>query len=612
MTDVQAPVGDRTVGHDAAPRPRQPVVRDPSPADPVGRLVAGMIASPQGQVSASVYETGRLVSGAPWLVGHADRIAWLVAGQHPDGTWGAPDGYHLVPTLSATEALLAVLTAPAPTGGPATAAGPAATGGPATTTTAAAAIASAVDRALAALTERRGWPSGGVLPDLPAADLTVPDLTERINAHLDGLPGRPVPGLERWCGPTRVDLPAGMSPRRLAAVRAVFGAGTAVPVKLLHALETIGPAARRAAGVRPEPPGTVGASPAATAAWLGGPDGDPAAVAYLGEVARAGAVPCTIPIEVFERAWVVADLCRAGLSDRVPAELVDGLAGALGPAGACAGPGLPADADTTSVLLHALALAGRPVPPDSLRGFDLGDHFCTWAGEDGSSVTTNAHVLDALGPHAAPVQAQSASDSPPTTLDRTATGSDRSAAGSDRIGNGSDRTARSCDRTGDGWAGSAVRRLSGWLLRQQRPDGTWTDRWHASPYYATACVVLALARYGEADGIHAALDRAVDRVSAGQRPDGSWGRWSGTAEETAYALQVLASAGSGRPDVAAVIRIGRSYLATAAEHAPGPALWHDKDLYHPIAIVRAAVIAALHVTRDFAVDKASTAPIGPE
>ena len=33
-------------------------------------------------------------------------MAYLLAEQRGDGCWGAPDGYGLVPTLSATEALL--------------------------------------------------------------------------------------------------------------------------------------------------------------------------------------------------------------------------------------------------------------------------------------------------------------------------------------------------------------------------------------------------------------------------------------------------------------------------------------------------------------------------
>ncbi len=41
------------------------------------------------------------------------RLRFLIDEQHSDGTWGQPDGYALVPTLAATEALLAELGEPA-------------------------------------------------------------------------------------------------------------------------------------------------------------------------------------------------------------------------------------------------------------------------------------------------------------------------------------------------------------------------------------------------------------------------------------------------------------------------------------------------------------------
>ncbi len=73
-------------------------------ASAADELVRGLMLQPWGQVSPSVYETGRLVTLAPWLVGHRDRVAYLIGTQRPDGAWGALDGYALVPTLSATEA----------------------------------------------------------------------------------------------------------------------------------------------------------------------------------------------------------------------------------------------------------------------------------------------------------------------------------------------------------------------------------------------------------------------------------------------------------------------------------------------------------------------------
>ena len=46
------------------------------------------------------------------------------------------------------------------------------------------------------------------------------------------------------------------------------------------------------------------------------------------------------------------------------------------------------------------------------------------------------------------------------------------------------------------------------------------------------------------------LTRAAEWVLATQRPDGAWGRWEGTAEETAYAVQILVAVGRRQPGAA--------------------------------------------------------------
>ncbi|TDC37240.1 prenyltransferase/squalene oxidase repeat-containing protein [Micromonospora sp. KC213] len=485
-------------------------------------LIAGMIARPAGRTSVSAYETARLVSLAPWLTRHADRVRYLLATQRPDGGWGGPEGYALVPTLSAVEGLLATVDRDAPVGWSVDG------------------VRQAVDRALRLLHSGAG-PAAYPVPDLPAVDLTVPALAERIGERLT----RPSVALDRWRGAGPPPLPAGMGRGRLDRVRRLAASGTAMPVKLLHALEALGPAARQLAGVVPAPAGPVGASPAATAAWLGGPDDRwPAALDYLhGVVAdHDGQAPCAAPITVFERSWVLSNLARARVPVEVPAALVAGLRDAVNPHGAATGPGLPTDADTTAVTLYALARLGHRVGLACLSRYDTGAHFCTWEGEDGASVTTNAHVLEAFGW---------------------------------QLGHGEPNTA------------TVVHRLTGWLLDQQQPGGAWTDRWHASPYYATCCAVLALHDHG-GPRARPAVRRAVDWVLATQRPDGGWGRWQETAEETAYALHILLTAAADREAGPAVNR-AVSRLSVLDDACP---LWHDKDLYHPATIVHSAVVAA--------------------
>ncbi|WP_225853886.1 prenyltransferase/squalene oxidase repeat-containing protein [Micromonospora sp. AMSO31t] len=492
-------------------------------------LVEAMVDNPAGQTSASVYETGRLVALAPWLPGHDVRVSWLLDRQRTDGGWGGPGGYALVPTLSATEALLTMLRRHGP----------------------AAPLAGAAHRGLAFLA---GALDAGAPPDLPATDLIVPALREAVDRHLAQTPA----GLADWSG-ARLPLPAGLDPGRLTRVRGLLASGRPVPEKLAHALEVAGDGACRAAGVRPTEAGAVGASPAATAAWLGRPEPGPA-LDYLRAVGGRGPVPCASPITVFERAWVLGILARAGVPLTVPGSLVAELRAAVGASGAATGPGLPADADTTSVTLYALARLGRPLDVSRLDAYDTGRHFCTWPGEDGASVTTNAHVLDALGQH-----------------------------------------------PGHPGVAATVDRVAGWLVERQEPDGRWGDRWHASAYYATYCVLLALAEHATGPGVRAAVERGVGWLLDTQRADGSWGRWGGTAEETAYA--VLALSGAARPEdtgVDAALARGRRRLSEWDGRAAGPPLWHDKDLYRPTLIVRAAVLAA-----SWSADPTSTGPATP-
>ncbi|MEU8184528.1 prenyltransferase/squalene oxidase repeat-containing protein [Micromonospora sp. NPDC049047] len=520
---------------------------EPAVAASVRELHSAMVLEPAGRVTPSVYETGRVVADAPWLTGHDRRLRYLLDTQRADGGWGGPSGYAVVPTASAVEALLGTLRdgrAADPDG-----------------------LASAAGRGLGVLADWLG--QGTSLPDTPAADLIVPALVQRINYQLAFFAARG----DRWFadGPGAI---AGVDRRRIDAVHALVASGRPVPQKLVHAFEVLGPAAYRHAGVSPVA-GAIGASPAATAAWLGDPatpGADPEVLAYLRAAVGPldGPVPCTTPITVFERAWTLSNLVRAGVPLRPAPKLIAELVAALGPQGVATGPGLPADADTTSVALYVLARLGHPVDPASLLLFDTGTHFCTWRGEDGRSVTTNAHVLEALGWHAR-----------------------HTAAGASR------------------YAGR-VPALAGWLADEQQPDGCWADRWHASPYYATACVVTALDRYAPADIAGPAVDRAIDWLVASQRADGTWGRFAGTVEETAYALHVLlGTRRSVRPGVAEAIARGFPQLAEVDDRHEHPPLWHDKDLYTPVLIVRAAVLGVrqLAVARDDLVSNVDRPPL---
>ncbi|MEU7778662.1 prenyltransferase/squalene oxidase repeat-containing protein [Micromonospora parva] len=498
-------------------------------ADAARELIAGLGLRPWGQVAASVYETGRLVAVAPWLTGHHQRIAFLVRSQRPDGAWGPPEGYALAPTLSATDALLAAL-ADGRTGTE---------------------LLAPVAGGLGALADMLLRADARTLPDTPALDLIVPALVDTINDRLAGLERAVADRLPR----PPLPLPAGLHRDRLRAVRSAVAAGATLPPKVAHFYELLDAVPADAGPTLT----AVGASPAATAAWLTavGPAAGPAAHAFLRTLIRdgGGPVPCPAPITVFERAWVLSGLRRAGIAVNPPASVLESLTAATAGQGIATGDGLPTDADTTSVSLDALARLGHPADPASLWAYETADGFCTWPGEDGFSVTTNAHVLDAFGQH----------------LTRHP---------------GADARYR-----------RAVDRLSGVLAGHQRADGAWQDRWHASPYYATACCVLALAEFGRGAAAAEAVDRAAGWVLNSQRPDGSWGRWDGTAEETAYALQVLLAVPTTVPRVDDAVARAHAYLHESAtrDHRP---LWYGKELYCPTVIVRAAVLAACRLATD--------------
>jgi hypothetical protein len=503
-------------------------------------LLSEMSGDTDGEFSPSIYETARLVRYTPSLRGHVQRVRFLVDAQHADGSWGGPDGYGLVPTLSATEALLTVGRR-LPDGGMRTE------------------VIRAADRGLRALFARLNAGEPPPLPDTVAVELIVPGLIAAINAQLDLLEREPLAGLGGRQPGLRLLPPDGMNDALLTRLREAVVGGQPLPTKLLHSLEVLGSAARRVASV-PLVGGGVGCSPAATAVWLGDDAvraGWHPAARYLEAAQRRGRgpVPVATPLVEFERAWVLSTVTEAGLADAVSSDLVRSLHAAFGPLGVAGGSGLPPDADDTATALNALARLGSPRSPKSLWSYQQGAHFACFPGERTPSTSTNAHVLQAFGACLTP-----------------------------------DLQGRDRYRV-------AMAALTAWLCEQQEADGSWRDKWHASPYYATRCCAVALAEYGSG-AARAAVRRAVEWVLDTQRRDGSWGRWAGTYEETAYAVQILLRTGMSHSD-AVIERVARgcAVLLNTADGGEYPPLWHDKDLYTPGRIVRAEGIAALHRAR---------------
>ncbi|MFY1694646.1 MULTISPECIES: prenyltransferase/squalene oxidase repeat-containing protein [unclassified Solwaraspora] len=272
-----------------------------------------------------------------------------------------------------------------------------------------------------------------------------------------------------------------------------------------------------------------------------------------------------------ERARVLSTLLRVDLTILVAPELIDSLQAAVRPSGP-ANPTAPgpstgqapdpsgrqaaADVGATALISYALALLGRPTDPTTLL-----DHATTLRDQRAdppAPVTAQAYLLEAL------------------------------AAGD------------AGRRYGDVMA--ARRTVSARLCDQQLPDGSWPGRPADSPYATTACCALALQEAGLGARASAAVLRAVDWVLRTQRTDGSWGRWSGTAEETGYALQVLlATTDPPSARMAQAADRGRTHLGTPDSRWPDPR--PDTVGGGPGRsgrVVRAGIVAAGHLARQVA------------
>lgn len=493
-------------------------------------LLDEMAADEWGRVAASCYDTGRLVAMAPWLAGHDGRIDYLCRQQQSDGSWGGQDGYELVPTLSVTTALFTELNRARARGQRKR-------------------LARAALRGVAALEQRLDH--GLRVPDTLGVELIVPALLDDLRQLLADAAGDPYLVDLRSNAGSSLRLPHDLDRSPLEQLRRDL-AGRVLPQRAWTCLEIFGSAAVAAPSVRPAL-GAVACSPAATAAWLGGASGDPRALQYLHALQErhGGPVPVITPITYFEAAWVLNALARGGLTPRVPAALLERLAGGLSAQGAPAAPGLPTDCANTAAVLAALMRQGRLHRPDCLLGFRADGYFTCFVDERDASVSANALALEAL--------------------------------------------ALYLTHRPDDWYrfGPAADATAEWLLDQQHPDGSWWDTWHASPYSATAACMMALLLHQPA-WAWVAIDKAVAWVCDTQRPDGSWGRWQGTVEETSYAVQILAKAARYERAEAAVAR-GCAFLANPPPLADHPPLWHGKDLCLPLMVVRALRLSALRL-----------------
>jgi halimadienyl-diphosphate synthase len=325
-------------------------------------------------------------------------------------------------------------------------------------------------------------------------------------------------------------------------------------VSTVHSLEFLGQSAdRERLRQALTSNGSLGNSPAATAYYLLLGLDDQRAMAYLEGMQRhTGNAVTVYPFRTFELAWVLNNLAFSGLpaTDFAPPSIWEQLQLEMGENGVGVDPtfGIP-DGDTTSVCCQLLLSAGYRVNPRVLARYENKEThiFRTYEYERNVSVSTNIHALEALGLMA-------------------------------------DYPER----------GQVREQIAIMLLDSRKYKMYWADKWHTSPYYATAHALVGLLKEGS--HLPSACRQTIDWLVHTQRNDGSWGFFEcGTAEETAYTLTALLHYHRHDPVDPDVLHRGAAYLMSTypAEDSSYPALWIEKCLYIPHDIVRAAILAAL-------------------
>jgi len=299
--------------------------------------------------------------------------------------------------------------------------------------------------------------------------------------------------------------------------------------------------------------GSVGNSPAATVHFsIFVRKGDPRGLHYLRSVVgENGGTPFAAPFDIFERSWILWNLALTGTDDKELLELFTPHLDYLYKHwDRQSGVGFSAvstskDGDDTSLTFDILRRFNYGVELETVLHYEEEEYFRCYDLEANSSITANVHVLGALK------QAGAAPDHP------------------------------------------AVQKIIKFLMANRRDGHYWLDKWHTSPFYPTAHIVIAAHDYD-----HSMCRDAVEWILERQRPSGGWGSFGvSTAEETAYCLQALnvwrTHGGAVSED-----RIQRA-ASWLEEHSspPYPYLWIGKVLYCPEHVVTSSILSALMLSR---------------
>jgi hypothetical protein len=471
-----------------------------------------------GLIGPSVYDTAQTLRFAPPREGTWPALEWLLKQQHPDGGWGDPRTPMArdMATLAAVLALRMHATRKA--------------------------TRVAIDAGVSFLRRQSAQWAGPLPDDIPlAAELVLPSLLDQAREQGIALPEEPYAAL----------IAFGAKRRRMMA-KLQISPGT----PSTHSWEAWGQ--NRDASLL-DGAGSIGHSPAATAAWLHATRDFPdlaesrsIAQRYLEQAAQAtglgipGVVPTVWPYERNEQsvslyAVLLAGLFRhPGLRDALSAQVEDMWHG-LRTEGQGISDHFATDGDITAMDFAIVAAMGHRPNRAILERYIVGDSCLTYPNEmqrSFSATTHAAHTLALLGGDPTP--------------------------------------------------------LLNYLRERRAPDGRWMgDKWHASWLYLTSHTIHALVAAEQVEEALTALPALLDH----QRVDGSWGVTDAASEETAYAVLGLLAF----QQVGALPETGRESLRRAgdwllANYRPlaeeAGACWTAKEMYRPRRISRTIEISA--------------------
>jgi halimadienyl-diphosphate synthase len=300
--------------------------------------------------------------------------------------------------------------------------------------------------------------------------------------------------------------------------------------------------------------GSIGASPAATAAFLLNSSVEiPKSIAYLQSVALPdGGFPDFEPLDIFDIAWTLKHLISVNAVTPDHPEVRRCLEFLWGHWSPTKGVGCTTyakdvvDLDDTAVTFAVLKWGGYPVDAAVFAEYEREDHFCCYVDEADQSLSVHIRTLAAL----------SLAETTPQIAK---------------------------------WREKIATCLWGW-----HDTGRFkSDKWHASQYYLSALATQYL--YADFRDI---VEPHVRWIMNTQQPDGGWGDFGFTTpEETAYGLLALLYWNKIEMVAPHHILDAMQYLYHTLDSIDYVPLWIAKTLHTPAHIVQAAVLSALHMAQ---------------